>query len=239
MFRWRIEERTLWMLTFVVTLLQATRSECQLFQRDKVSPGAEETVCAVYSLSELGEDPSIGAWAAETLLKLMETGTWKGEGSGRWLLNYHPHARVLVVHHTPAVQAKVDGFLRDLKKAATPVARAASQEVIQAGGTAPAVVRPAEAPYAGQPSYIVPRTLPQPKHLFHFIIRYEGDGISDPGVLDALDVCPGSKSPMIADAVPPAVLQSLAGLSGGAPSMRAVPRAPELLGAPRPMASPE
>jgi hypothetical protein len=34
-----------------------------------------------------------------------------------------------------------------------------------------------------QGSYPIPAPLAQPKHLFHFVIRYEGDGLSDPSML--------------------------------------------------------
>src|SRR5438876_1472191 len=36
------------------------------------------------------------------------------------------------------------------------------------------------------PNYLVPGPVRQPKHLFHFIIRYEGEGIIDPNVVEAI-----------------------------------------------------
>jgi hypothetical protein len=188
--RWRVESRTLCTLACVVLLLQASRSECQFFQTAPATkPGAAapapaaETSCVVYSLSDLGSDPSVGTWVADTLLKLMESGTWRGEGNGRWLLNYHPQARILFVQHTPAVQAKVESFLRDVRKsvprAATP-ALDQDQQVIQAAGVVP-VVPPAPRPQQLQQSQ-------QPKHLFHFIIRYEGAGLDGSLLEQAADL---------------------------------------------------
>lgn len=42
---------------------------------------------------------------------------------------------------------------------------------------------PPSPPNGSGSSYPIPAPLAQPKHLFHFVIRYEGDGLSDPGML--------------------------------------------------------
>jgi hypothetical protein len=219
----RFQDRTLLLVAVAVSLLQATRSESQLTTRiPSLPPPAEavpaDTTCAVYSLSDLGDDPSVGLWVADTLLKLMDSGAWRGEGSGRWLLNYHPQSRVLVVHHTPVVQAKIESFLRDVKKALPQSARSGPEmQVIQAGGTAPAVVRPsgpaAPAYLSGPPAYIVPGPKQQPKHLFHFIIRYEGDGLGEAGPVDDDKTSPG-KSPVVAESAGQAMCRSLAEMAG-------------------------
>lgn len=235
MSRWRFQARALWTLTLVITLLHASRSQCQDWELH--APREQpNTTCAVYSLADLGEDPSVGLWAADTLLKLMDTGTWKGEGAGRWLLNYHPQSRLLVVHHTPAVQAKVEAFLRDMRKAhsGTTARNGAGTEtqVIQAGATAPAVIRQVDGAAPAPPSYIVPKPAQQPRHLLHFIIRYEGEGISDGGLLDDVRGGPG-KNAVLAESTGQAVCRSLAELVGAStfvgpesyqpPSMRMSP----------------
>src|SRR5262249_22058274 len=73
-------------------------------------------VYAIYALSELGEDPSLGVWATETIPTVIRPGTWVGTPAGTPQLRHHGAAKVLVVYHCPAVQAEVGAFLNDLKK---------------------------------------------------------------------------------------------------------------------------
>jgi hypothetical protein len=145
----------------------------------------------LYSLEDLGADPDFGRWVSETIPEVIAPGTWKGPG----VLRYYAPRNLLVVSHTPAVQAQVRGFLKDVKKSlargdggnpAGPTAPVRDRAVAPAEYRAPLLLRAAD-PVAEQPlAYPVPAPARPPKHLFHFIIRYEGQGIIDDNVLKAI-----------------------------------------------------
>jgi hypothetical protein len=173
-------------------------------EKEATKPAAESGVsCKVYSLSDFGNDPNIGKWIAETIPEVIQPGTWAHEGAqAKHVLRYYGPGKVLVVYHTPGVHAQVAAFLSSLKKA-IPAERHGGQTaaipgrtvgtlipagaVVPAKHTEPQLVTPA-APAAGYP---VPAAK-QPKHLFHFIIRYEGDGIIDTNVADLLKALYGA-----------------------------------------------
>jgi hypothetical protein len=97
---------------------------------------------------------------------------------------------VLVIHHTSAAHAKVEAFLRDVKKSMPAEgARSAATKHGMTGGVMHAMhtspVRTAD-PMAVGSSYLIPPPQGQPKHLFHLILRYEGDGASDASPTGAL-----------------------------------------------------
>ncbi|MBM3994868.1 MAG: hypothetical protein FJ303_12045 [Planctomycetes bacterium] len=115
-----------------------------------------QTVCRVHSLAEVGDDPSLGAWIASTIPQMIEPASWKAG-----TLSYHAPTRVLIVNQTPAVHAKIADFIDGIKKANQPTIVPVHAEV-----AAPAKTNSATSP----------------KHLFHFIIRYEGNGTIDPSV---------------------------------------------------------
>jgi hypothetical protein len=156
------------------------------------SSAPAEATCVVYRLSDLGNDPSLGKWVAETIPEMVLPGTWAQAG-GIGKISYHPPTQVLVVYHTAAAHAKVEAFLRDVKKAAPSAAASAPVNVPASGSAAktpamttgiqqarhtqPAQLRVADS--AAGSTYLIPPPLTQPKHLFHLIIRYEGDGVSD------------------------------------------------------------
>jgi hypothetical protein len=158
---------------------------------DSEASDTQERICTIYALAELGEDSDLGKWIAETIPEVIEPGTWKGQG----VLRYYAPKNILVVYHTPAVQSKVDGFLKNVKKSLpsvkagkTTAARTAAprQTVVPAGYGVPAALEtstPAPEPRLG---YAVPAPVRAPKHLFHFIIRYEGEGIIDDNVVKFL-----------------------------------------------------
>lgn len=140
----------------------------------------------IYSLADMGGDPDLGSWVASTIPEVIDPVTWKGAAS----LRYYPPKNILVVYHTPAVQAKVAGFLKDLKKsmprgktAPRTAGRVAAQGVVPAGYMTPALLRTSGPAPESNPSYLVPAPVRPPKHLFHFIIRYEGEGIIDENVV--------------------------------------------------------
>jgi hypothetical protein len=152
------------------------------------TPSSSDTTCIVYSLSSMGAEAGYVKWIAESIPEVVEPATWSQAG-GVGRIRYFAPSQVLVVHHTAAVHAKVDSFLKDLRKA-TPPAKLAlpatygevlteMPRVVQAQYTEPPVSRPAAAAGA---TYLVPPPLSQPKHLFHLIVRYEGDGTNDGSV---------------------------------------------------------
>ncbi|HEY7156813.1 MAG TPA: hypothetical protein VH575_22785 [Gemmataceae bacterium] len=149
---------------------------------------AQARAYKIYSLAELGEEADLGKWIAETIPEVIEPGTWKGQG----VLRYYAPKNILVVYHTPAVQAKVDGFLKNVKKSmpsakagkvAAKKASAQQQMVVPASYRAPALLKASTPAPEQQLGYAVPAPVKAPKHLFHFIIRYEGDGIIDDNVV--------------------------------------------------------
>jgi hypothetical protein len=148
----------------------------------------EDDTCVIYSLKELGEDTDYCKWIAETIPQVIAPGSWSRADSTeqKRVLRYFAPKGILVVYHTPAVQAKVDGFLKDLKKTAAESTRTAPKkiaDVIQAQFQERTTNNPPAD--TGSP-YPVPAPAKQPKHLFHFIIRYEGEGIVDDHVADVI-----------------------------------------------------
>jgi hypothetical protein len=154
---------------------------------------AASPTCVIYSLADLGEDPNLGQWIAETVPQVIEPGTWKvGGPSGKCpVLSYYPPKKILVVYHTPAVQARVAAFLKEVKKtlakgkaSLVPAGKRGprNRAVVPVQYLAPEVAQ--TAPPAAAPNYACPPAPARPpKHLFHFIIRYEGAGIIDSNVL--------------------------------------------------------
>ena len=137
-------------------------------------------VTKVYSLSDLGDDQNLCKWIAETIPQMIQPGSW-GDGETKKSLSYYAPGKVLVICHTPAVHAQVGEFIQGLKKALAP-------RVTQNGQVVPAQFAAQDAPRVGPvvsaaQAYPVPYPPQSPKHLFHFIIRYEGEGIIDSNVV--------------------------------------------------------
>jgi hypothetical protein len=158
---------------------------------DSAAGDAQERTCTIYALAELGEDSNLGKWIAETIPEVIEPGTWKGQG----VLRYYAPKNILVVYHTPAVQTKVDGFLKNVKKSLPSVKAAKTtpgwtsaprQKVVPAAYGVPAPLETATPVPEPRLGYAVPAPVRTPKHLFHFIIRYEGEGIIDDNVVKFL-----------------------------------------------------
>ncbi|MCI0638138.1 MAG: hypothetical protein L0Y72_05080 [Gemmataceae bacterium] len=172
------------------------------------SAGNNSVTCAVYSLVEFGDDPQLGQWIADTIPQVIEPGSWRhavaaGHATGHHLSYFAP-ARILVVHHTPGVQAQVDAFLKRVKQALPPHRQAAKGTTLQPLATTGSFavlsdrnVVPAHHAVApsSKPSdpvlmpkgvYPVPAPLQQPKHLFHLVLRYEGEGVVDAQVVELL-----------------------------------------------------
>jgi hypothetical protein len=143
----------------------------------------------VYALGDLGDDANFGKWIAETIPQVIQPETWKDGGPG--VISYYAPSKILVISHTAAVHAEVDGFLKNMQKAipqekhgtaAKVVKPAATAGVVQAKYAVPNVLQTSDAVPLNP--YPVPQQAQQPKHLFHFIIRYEGEGLIDANVVN-------------------------------------------------------
>lgn len=163
---------------------------------------AADDPCVIYSLTDLGYDAHLGKWIAQTVPEMIEPSSWQGRG-GMGNIRYYEPKNILLVKQTKAIQKKVDSLLKDLK-ASMPKASIRSSAgkttpyaaVVPADYREPALLR-ASTPATEPSSYPVPATAKLPKHLFHFIIRYEGDGIIDDNVVKFMKAqLQGAKSPV-------------------------------------------
>ncbi|HEY7328172.1 MAG TPA: hypothetical protein VH592_11050 [Gemmataceae bacterium] len=156
-------------------------------------PDSADRSYKIYSLDDFGSDPGLCEWIAQTIPDVIAAGTWKEPS----VIRYYPPKNILVVCHTPAVQTQVDGFLKDVKKslpkttkatATAPKSRATGPEVVPTVFYKPELVKKVQSKRAPEPnsSYPVPTQPKAPKHLFHFIIRYEGEGIVDDNIVKAM-----------------------------------------------------
>jgi hypothetical protein len=151
--------------------------------------------CVVYSLHGMGEDPSFCKWIAESLPEMVQPGSWAKDG-GAGKVCYHADGKILVVHHSPAVHTKIEAYLKDLKKAMPTDKERRSTwamtpthlngHVVAAAHTDSSAMKPAAQARPAGAGYPVPAPVQQPKHLFHFVIRYEGDGIDVESMVAAL-----------------------------------------------------
>ncbi|HTU19757.1 MAG TPA: hypothetical protein VMG10_16970 [Gemmataceae bacterium] len=149
---------------------------------------ADERSCVIYSLTDMGYDADLGTWIARTIPEMIEPSSWKGSG-GSGVLHYYAPKNVLIVSNSTAVRS-VDDFLKKLKTSLPKTSRtkfaankkSSRRHVVPAEYRAPAPMRAAN-PIPEASSYPVPAQVKPPKHLFHFIIRYEGEGIIDDNVV--------------------------------------------------------
>jgi hypothetical protein len=142
-------------------------------------PPAHGAINKVYSLADLGDDPNLCKWIAETIPQMIKPNSWNGQN-----LCYYAPAKVMAIHQTLEVHAQVEEFLANLRKTAS---RTKQDPQVTRAQYVPDVMRPV-GPASASQAYPVPTTLPAPKHLFHFIIRYEGAGIIDSNVTKFTDV---------------------------------------------------
>jgi hypothetical protein len=165
-----------------------------------MSAAVNDRSCVIYSLTDMGYDADLGKWVAQTIPEMIEPNSWK-ESGGAGALRYYAPKNILIVNHSAAVQAKVDDFLRKLKTSLPKTSRtgfATSKKsnwnkVAPAEYHVPAPMRTAN-PLPEPSSYPVPAPVKPPKHLFHFLIRYEGEGIIDDNVVKFMkNVAPAMK----------------------------------------------
>jgi hypothetical protein len=158
------------------------------FTSTKTSVG-DDGSRTIYALADMGYDSDLGKWIAQTIPEMIEPKSWQEQG-GAGALRYYAPKNILIIKQTAAIQAKVDGFLKDLKKSLPKGSdgRSARGKKTSHSGIVPAAYQAPETLRTSSPvpepsSYPVPAPVKQPKHLFHFLIRYEGDGIIDDNVV--------------------------------------------------------
>lgn len=158
-------------------------------QYDSLPQAADDRSCVIYSLSDMGYEADLGTWIAQIIPEMIEPSSWK-ESGGAGVLRYYAPKNILIVNHSAAVRSKVDEFLKKLKTSLPKTGRtkfaanetSSGTNVVPAEYRAPAPTRTSR-PLTRPSSYPVPDPVKPPKHLFHFLIRYEGDGIIDDNVV--------------------------------------------------------
>jgi hypothetical protein len=162
------------LLAQVVDDLRQCPQQCQ-------QPPANNGACVVHPLGTLADDPKFGKWIVDTIPQMIQPGTWNASRR----ISYYAPGRLLVVSHTPAVQTEIKTFLADMQKAAGPAAASAGNSAAPDRHVVPATLtdvqmsQPRELVAGTRGAYPVPAPVRPPKHLFHLIIRYEGDGLGD------------------------------------------------------------
>jgi hypothetical protein len=147
-------------------------------------------VCKVHALAELADDPNLCKWIADTIPAVIQPGTWnqgtEAATPGQCAVRFYAPAKILVVSHTPLAQAQVDAFLASVKMSlpAAKMAKTPETGIMQASYAAPTTTKRAEPTAVAPFNYPVPTAAKGPKHLFHFIIRYEGDGVIDSNIVE-------------------------------------------------------
>jgi len=162
-----------------ITILALALAAAQQTARSQNPAPAKDATCVVYPLAGIGHDPHLAQWLAEAIPSVVEPESWRADGV---TITYHAPSKVLVVRQTPAVHAKVKAFLAEMKNATHEEKGAVhlrKAPVIQAEYTQAA---PQKTPQTAGTGYPVPAPEKQPKHLFHLVLRYEGDGFSDDAV---------------------------------------------------------
>jgi hypothetical protein len=168
-----------------------------------VPADAKALTCTIYSLTGLGGDPSLGQWISETIPEVVAPTTWQHVG-GEGRLSYHGPAKILVVYQSAAVHSQIDAFLNSIKKAVPQAKQPAvakmgrmttgDDSVVPTQFTITDLNKQTDTAAAKSSAYPVPAPLQQPKHLFHVVIRYEGDGIVDTNVVDLVKSFTGDDS---------------------------------------------
>ena len=150
---------------------------------------ADDGSRTIYALADMGYDSDLGKWIAQTIPEMIEPRSWEQQG-GAGVLRYYAPKNILIIKQPAAIQAKVDGFLKELKKSLPKGSESRSAagkktpraSIVPAAYQAPEPLR-TSSPAPEPSSYPVPAPVKPPKHLFHFLIRYEGDGIIDDNVV--------------------------------------------------------
>lgn len=164
------------------------------YSRGTTKSAADDRSCEIYSLTKLGHDADLGRWIAQTIPEMIESKSWQQSG-GSGVLRYYAPKNILIVNNSADVLKKVNGFLKNLKTS-LPKTKHASvatskksthSNVVPADYRAPALMG-TSSPLPEPSGYPVPTPVKAPKHLFHFLIRYEGEGIIDDNVVKFMKV---------------------------------------------------
>ncbi len=188
------------------------------------SKPAEPSNYRIYGLKGISNDAEFCSWVAETIPMAVQPETWRWAG-GSGNLSYNAATKTLVVYHTSDVHTQVEAYLKSMKRtaieepAALPAAVKGQQAgVVRAQFTTPQTMQASET--APGNSYLIPTPARQPKHLFHFVLRFEGDGAPDvsgpqPGKDDAgADAVVAQAQDAINKAIQDADIGPLRGLPG-------------------------
>ena len=162
---------------------QSPRQSASSAREGRAQKSNDGNQCRIYDLSILGNDAEFCTWVATTIPTVIQPESWISMG-GTGNISYFPPTKVLVVYHTADVQTQVDAFVKNMKKT-VPTAKGGAAayngvvapDLIQAQYAVPKLIQTSEA--SPSASYVIPTPAKQPKHLFHFIIRYEGDGVTE------------------------------------------------------------
>src|ERR1700677_4724389 len=132
-------------------------------------------VCKIYQLRDISESEDVRSWVKATIPEMIHPGTWGNPSiNGIGNITYDAKSGLLAVRHVAAAHAEIDEFLKRVKSSVKEPAPVERKAVVKQAGFTPAGVSEAA---KTEPGYPAPPPLQQPKHLFHFVIRFEGSGM--------------------------------------------------------------
>jgi hypothetical protein len=166
-----------------LALVQAAAAQTALHFSGVLSATSKgcSPVCKVYSLADLGNDPKLCKWIADTIPEMIQPASWKQSDAK---ISFYAPSRILVINQKPEVHRQVDEFLQNIKKSVAQSKPQVAPGMLPAQFTVPDTVRATQPVQVGPGGYPIPMPAQTPKHLFHFIIRYEGEGIIDSNVVN-------------------------------------------------------
>jgi len=162
--------------------------------------------CKAYPLREVFDSEEVCDWIAETIPDVIQPGSWKAQDSDqRGTVIYNPKAGVMVIYHTPDVHEQIGELLTSMRTMVRPADGTMSNVPAKQGNVVPAqfstaapATTTAKNDLTGPAAYPIAPPLQQPKHLFHFIIRYEGASFPTLSDLTKL-VSGGEQTPAVKD----------------------------------------
>jgi len=182
--------------------------------------------CKIYWLADIGDDEDFCNWIAQTIPVSIQPGSWNSVNPTPeyGTIRYNSSAKLLVIYHSAGVHAQVNDFLQNMKKAMPQAKVIPARSIVPASYVFPAQLpTPAAPPMQVQSTYPVPYPPLAPKHLFHFIIRYEGEGIIDSNVVkfakamsngSGSSSCSPSNMPSLSNMPIPAAMGTVLGSTG-------------------------
>ncbi len=134
----------------------------------------------VYPLTNLGNDPSLGDWVSKTIPQMIRPDIWTEQG-GNCRISFYGPGKILVVYADSTTHKEIESFLKKVKTS-LPQGQPQQPGILKTTFNPPPTIQPVRAANHSL-SYPLPAPQNQPKHLFHFVIRYEGEGIIDDNVV--------------------------------------------------------